>query len=135
MQVVVETLHEQLRATFVGHIDEHVLQRVREGAVAYVMQQYGQFHGLCLVGSNGNTLHLQHLQSSVHQIQRPKHVSKAGVRSTGIDHIGVAQLLDIAQPLEIGMLHNIVNGIVVNGEEAIHRVIDYLSFIGRHGRI
>lgn len=58
---------------------------------------------------------------------------KTRVQRTRIDIITQAQLLYPAQPLKVAVFHNIEYQLVRNGDEPIHRVVEYFAFVQKKG--
>ena len=98
-----------------------------------VVHQDGQPRTQHLLISQFDALHLQNIKSPVHQIQRPQHVAEPRVHGAGIDQTGEPQLLDAPLPLKERVRQHIEDNVVLYSQKpVIHRVVDYLAFVGHH---
>jgi hypothetical protein len=62
-------------------------------------------------------------------VKRAKTVLEPAVICARVNEARQAKLLNVPQPLEPGMLNDIVNQFARQTNESIHRIVDYLSFI------
>ena len=75
---------------------------------------------------------LQDADGLPHEVKGAKRMMEARVVSTRIYIITQAQLLYAAQALEVGMLYDIKDNVMRNGDKAMHRVIKGLALIVCH---
>ena len=81
---------------------------------------------------SSHALLAQHVERPAHQVERAEHVAEARMHGAGVDEVGQAQLLDAALALEVGVLDDLQDYRVVDGEESVvDGVVDYLSFYHR----
>ena len=106
----VEFVHVDLRKVFMMNVfNQTVLEGMREGAVANVVQQDGKERSQLFFFGDFAALHLQDRNGFAHQVESPEGMMKARVNSSGVDIITQAELLYSAKSLKVGMLNNIKN--------------------------
>ena len=133
LELLVQPLHKEAGAVLVVQVGNHIFRGVRKGSVTDVVQQYCQSGSQHLFGRHLDAFDGQHVQRTVHQIQRPQHVAEARVHRPWIHQTGESQLFDAPQPLEIGMRQHVVYYVVFDSQEpVVHWVVDNLPLISRH---
>ena len=105
-----------------------ILERVRERAVANVVQHYGRHGAFRLVVGYFGAFHPQRVNGKPHKRCRPNGVQKTRVLRSGVNHIAHSQLFDSAQTLKPRVLHQCQNQGRRKIDKPQHGVVDYLCF-------
>jgi len=99
-----------------------VLQCMREGPVAYVVEERGgEGSRLFLRGDWGPFLRKAR-EGVLHQSHGPERVIETGVLGTGKDKVPHAELTNAAKPLDLRGLDEVHDQILGDGNEPVDRV-------------
>ncbi len=108
-----------------------MFKRMRKGAVPDVVQKDGRSSIGAFLLIHLHPLDPQGMNSLVHEVHGPDGMMKTGMQGTRIDHFGKSQLADAPQTLKPGVLDQVKQEFVANGDEAVNRVVEYFSAIKR----
>ena len=124
----VQFFHDQQGDGFVAHFRDHdALQGMGERAVADVVQEDGDAGALFLFRTDVHAFGPEFLQGQCHQMIGAQGVVQAGMHGARINEMGQRHLRDPAQALAPWMRHHPVHQGIVEGDKAVHRVIDDLA--------
>ena len=127
----VELLHEHFGQFLVGNaVDQRVFQRVREGAVADVVEENGHLDRFRFLRRNGMALALKNRNGPLHQMHRPQRVVKPRVVRAGIDERAQAQLANAAQALEGGVFDQVKNPFAGYRNETVDWIVEEFELVG-----
>ena len=126
VELIVKLLHEQEGEFFVAHaLHEMPFEAVGHGAVAYVVEQHGNFDTLCLVGRDVATFVAQCLQGDSDEVEGAYRVGETGVATTGIDIRSGSQLFNAVEAYKIGVFHQRGDYALWNIDKSVYGVVDY----------
>jgi hypothetical protein len=97
--------------------------------VSEIVEQNGKLRGLVLFLGNVDVLLTQNIKRLTHQERRTKRMLKTGMHGCRVHKVREAKLLDVTQPLKIGMTDDIVEQISGNGDKTVYRIVNSLFFV------
>ena len=71
----------------------------------------------------------QRFDSHSHQVHGAERVMKTGMQRAGIYQVRHAQLLNVPQPLKIGMFNKIEYQLRRDTDKAVNRIVNYFLFV------
>ena len=73
-------------------------------------------------------------ESFLHEVHSSEGVEESGVHGARVDEVAESELSDTAESLDVGVLEDVVDEFIRNGEESEDRVVDYFAFVGHERR-
>jgi hypothetical protein len=111
--------------------EKAVFKRMRKWPVPHIMQEYGYGNGPGFLRIDGVTFGADDLNGLAHQVHGSYGMLESGVVGTRINKVSEPQLPDPPQPLEKGMLDEVVNQIKGDFYKSVNGIIDDFQLVGK----
>ena len=108
---------------------QRVLQRMRERAVADVVEQNCKLGALIFIVGDVNSLEPQVIKNTAHQVKGSKGMLKPRVDCPRVDQIGQAQLFYVAQSLKVRMGNDVEYQFTFDVNKSIQRIVNDFLFV------
>lgn len=104
--------------------DERVLQSVAEWAVSNVVKKDGDEHPAFFLWGDRMTLLAEGVDGASHEVHGTDGVMKARMVGSWVHEVGESKLGDSTQALKVGVVDQLVNQRIFNGNKPINRVVN-----------